>query len=758
MADLPGWNAANKIRLTVDKDKVDGNLSNFPVRINLDNPGSGEIDFTPVFNDITPIPSPFVMDDDFTDGTIGLQWKISGSYTTEAGGKLNVDIPTGTGGFTGSGYDSQFYVSGDFSVEVSFDSYSWSSGTENRALLDFTVDSDNFARVYRRTNSSVEEFTVHFNIGGTSTSYTLFDSTTFGGFRIIRSSDTVSGYIKVGAGSWTLITDGTTSTETGFSLNRGYIQLWGYGANANDSVSVDFDDFVINSGTIEDRYWGSDGNKKIAVTTDNGTTECYVEIDNWDPINKTANLWFEAPSVSSSSNQIFYLYYDSAHADNTTYVGDTGDAPAQQVWDANFKAVYHMNQEPIPETALVTDTFTDTNGTLLQNHASDLGGGWTKATAGVDLEINSNQLSLPSGTGASYTHTYGNVADGYIEWDVITTGSNQLYFRYTDANNHYRVLTYVAGNLYIYKVLLGSQTTVLFLPVALGATPYTLRVYFIGSDFTVFENDILIGSASDTSHSTGKIGVRQVNLSVMDNFEIGTLAEETLLDSTVNSITGTPHGSMDSSDLVDAQIGKGIDFDGTDDVISFGSDSALMPTAAITVEAIGKNAGVNGAYVSKPAGTAAPWNNYFVGSDATQAAGFLMTSGGNTTLTYTTTPTVFHDVALTYNGSTAILYVGGVSRDTDSGVSGNILYDMNGTYAQVVSGAWKVDEFARECTVDEIRISDIARSPEWVKATHYSNVNTLFLSQVISAIRGRIVNSGDLGGATRGDLLNIGGI
>jgi len=91
--------------------------------------------------------------------------------------------------------------------------------------------------------------------------------------------------------------------------------------------------------------------KKIAVTTDDGTTECYVEIERFDYANLAAWLWVKVPSVASGSTTILYLYYDSEHADNDSYVGDTTDAVTYNVWDANFKLVMHMAQDPNGDVA-----------------------------------------------------------------------------------------------------------------------------------------------------------------------------------------------------------------------------------------------------------------------------------------------------------------------------------------------------------------------------------------------------------------------
>ncbi|MCP8314889.1 MAG: DUF2341 domain-containing protein [archaeon] len=88
----------------------------------------------------------------------------------------------------------------------------------------------------------------------------------------------------------------------------------------------------------------SDANrKKIAVTTSDKTTQCYVEIEKWDTANGKAWLWVKVPSIISTTDTELYFYYDKDHADNTDYVGDIGDVPAQNVW-ADWKTVCHMAQ------------------------------------------------------------------------------------------------------------------------------------------------------------------------------------------------------------------------------------------------------------------------------------------------------------------------------------------------------------------------------------------------------------------------------
>ena len=97
----------------------------------------------------------------------------------------------------------------------------------------------------------------------------------------------------------------------------------------NEDVTFIFDEVGANS-------------LKIAVTEDDGITECYVEVEKWDLGNEQAWLHSKIPSSSSSVDTDIYLYYDNEHADNDAYVGITNSVVAENVWDSNFLMVQHQ--------------------------------------------------------------------------------------------------------------------------------------------------------------------------------------------------------------------------------------------------------------------------------------------------------------------------------------------------------------------------------------------------------------------------------
>lgn len=154
-----------------------------------------------------------------------------------------------------------------------------------------------------------------------------------------------------------------------------------------DDVSAIFDELAADANRF-----------KIAVTTSDGTTQCYVEIEKWDDASEEAWLWVKVPDIQSSGGAVIYLYYDSNKADNTDYIGDTGDTPAQSVWDSNFKAVYHLGQDPTGGSGCILDSTanghdmtpagTMTAGDLVSSQIAD----------GLDFDGSDDRLTAPDST------------------------------------------------------------------------------------------------------------------------------------------------------------------------------------------------------------------------------------------------------------------------------------------------------------------------------------------------------------------------
>jgi len=166
-----------------------------------------------------------------------------------------------------------------------------------------------------------------------------------------------------------------------------------------------------------------------------------VEIERWDDANEKAWLHVKVPSVSDSADTETYLYYDSGHADNTTYVGDTTDAVTHNVWDANFVGVWHMAQDPDGDGA---DAIKDSTSNAYD--ATPVGSMVTadlvegKVGKGIDFNGSSQLVSERSAGSETTLGTYTLEAIGKMD----SGGDNQRlvsFQNYNDEDPHFFIRT-----------------------------------------------------------------------------------------------------------------------------------------------------------------------------------------------------------------------------------------------------------------------------------------------------------------------------
>ena len=195
---------------------------------------------------------------------------------------------------------------------------------------------------------------------------------------------------------------------------------------SDSDVSVVFDELM------------SDANRKKIAIVYSDCSQLYCEIEKWDDENELAWLHIKVPSISSSDNTYLYLYYDSAQPDNTTYIGDTTETPAINVWDSNFKGIYHLNQTPTPGPEILKDSVS-----IIQRHDLTVAGTPTlidgKVGKGVDFKLNDYAYDfvhlidyLPYTIETlSKTNGLGNFVGQYQNNSV-----NQYVYSYFDSSNH----------------------------------------------------------------------------------------------------------------------------------------------------------------------------------------------------------------------------------------------------------------------------------------------------------------------------------
>jgi len=98
----------------------------------------------------------------------------------------------------------------------------------------------------------------------------------------------------------------------------------------------------------------------IRVTRSDGTTECAREVVTYDSVTDTGELHFKANSLSSTVDTDFYIYYGNSGASEPAASATYG---AENVWDSNYKAVYHLND--LTTSTVKDSTASGKNGTKL---------------------------------------------------------------------------------------------------------------------------------------------------------------------------------------------------------------------------------------------------------------------------------------------------------------------------------------------------------------------------------------------------------
>lgn len=205
-----------------------------------------------------------------------------------------------------------------------------------------------------------------------------------------------------------------------------------------------------------------------------------------------------------------------------------------------------------------------------------------------------------------------------------------------------------------------------------------------------------------------------------------------MLDST-GSYDGTSAGSMNSGDSVTAQIGKGLDFGGTDDNISLGANIGVRGTHSVTawadIAAASGTGTVIGEYNSS--GSQRSWVFYKPNSTTGEMRVLLSSTGSSIQKFYDSSVTPFdgtsNHVAYTFNATspgTLKLFMNGtedtsVTKTTDSTITS--LFNSNQDVRIGAHGTGT--SFPTTGIIDEVRVRNGELSSTWI-STEYNNQNS----------------------------------
>jgi hypothetical protein len=239
--------------------------------------------------------------------------------------------------------------------------------------------------------------------GGTAGSSTIYANNTSAKVSAVAPRNWLSGWekrVKI-----TISKSSVSGALSGFPV---LVHLSSSSGIYGDDVRFVFNDLL------------NDANRmKMAITASDGTTQCYAEIEKWDTANKQAWLWSKIPSLSNIADTILYVYYDRNQADNINYIGDTGSTAARNVWDSNFKGVWHLSETSGGIGAIKDSTSNYNAGTTYGSPTLNATGRINGAISfdGVDDFINmSNSQSLQ--------FTSSLTIEGWINLDSFGAGSD----------------------------------------------------------------------------------------------------------------------------------------------------------------------------------------------------------------------------------------------------------------------------------------------------------------------------------------------
>lgn len=200
-----------------------------------------------------------------------------------------------------------------------------------------------------------------------------------------------------------------------------------------------------------------------------------------------------------------------------------------------------------------------------------------------------------------------------------------------------------------------------------------------------------------------------------------------MTDSTSNANSGTSSG-MVSGDSVTGKITKGLNFDGTDNYIStpsltwhssnsFTFEAWVKGAAQTLAMIIARKTGVNpDCYISS--GNSNNTKARFWVAD-------LTTNNGGVESTATAFDSTWHHISGAFSNGSTVLYVDGES----SGTNTNMSISLSGAEVLYYGARNVVPSEFFNGTIDEVRVSNTAKSADWVKASYNSqNSPSTFLT------------------------------
>lgn len=291
--------------------------------------------------------------------------------------------------------------------------------------------------------------------------------------------------------------------------------------------------------------------------------------------------------ISILSTGKLKAWYDASQATAVTLASDdftrTAVAPVVKVSDT------------FTRTAIVSDDFSDADGTSLSGKATDTGQTWLTGGAATPT-IQSGAANVTSSGHATVETGLTDVAVACSLPSVATQEYVELRARHADDNNYFRMVHGTPGldaNIYIQKTVAGVSTSLVMGGAGGAAVGDTLQFRVIGSSFVAIKNGVQYLSVTDASlpsNTRAGFGLSDGGFAVQPGRSIDNF-----------SVTRADLGTAETGDTwIEGSGDWGITADGKAKKVSVADDVAvldsgmadLVVSGTIVRPAVGANAGL----------------------------------------------------------------------------------------------------------------------------------------------------------------------
>jgi hypothetical protein len=482
----------------------------------------------------------------------------------------------------------------------------------------------------------------------------------------------------------------------------------------------------------------------ILFTSTNSTVKLSHEIESFNSSTGELVAWVKVPSLSSINDTGIYMYYGNPVCSNQEDVS--------AVWNDSFRMVQHMDDMPASPGGTIY--FNDFETEVGFDYGSLNPVRTTEAAKNGNYGIRGDESMGYKRACRQQSIGRDKVFEAWVcpRSSNVTSLAAVCFGQQTTGETHgYQCLIdqRFGGVMQIREDYNSSSPLAeSSVPTILDDTWYWFRVAWEDDGqitFELYDDTVtLIDSitANDNTYTSGYYGVAAYQNADWDDFhaiDLGGTAGTMIEDSTSYNNDGIKTGENEPNEIA-GKIGQGQDFDGSDDYINCGDDTSLE-VDYVTIEGWVKFDTNTGKRViaSIDDGTNRRWALYLL--DAPYRLRFFVFVGGAwRSPDYPWQPTTddWYYIAGIKSETHVRTYINGMEVGTPQPFPG--VMDKDPTDLRI--GVGNYPGFF-DGIIDEVRVSNVARNPEWIK-TCYNNQNSPSTFYSIGSEAGYYMSAGTI--------------